>query len=316
MSKGIKSFSKKQENSTKTRRKLPMGAKAAIAIGAMSVATVFGACDNGTTTPPPPQPKVCECPPGTLHEPGEKCCDGEDCACGEKVPPIVCECPPGTTHKPGEKCCDGEDCACTEEVPPIVCECPPGTLHKPGEKCCDGEDCACEEEKPKCECPAGTFHNEGEACCEGEDCECKEAYNVFLGDKKIRVEDITGLANRTEIQDALTSLDTSSSSDYSIIHFKGMNTSPVMVIENTHNFRVEGSKFFIGIDKISQRGIDDTVYDAIWDIYYGDGEETPGTPLMSRASNKEINIRLANGRTLNVASAKVPGTKFLDKFLS
>jgi hypothetical protein len=39
---------------------------------------MFG-CKNGTT----PEPVLCECPAGTIHEPGVECCDGEDCTCKE-----------------------------------------------------------------------------------------------------------------------------------------------------------------------------------------------------------------------------------------
>jgi hypothetical protein len=62
-----------------------------------------------------------------------------------------------------------------------------------------------------------------------------------------------------------------------------MNTNPVMVIENTHDFRVEGSKFFIGIDEINNDVIS-VVYQAIIDIY-----NSGNTPLMSKLSNKKIN---------------------------
>ncbi|MDR1099575.1 MAG: hypothetical protein LBL28_03755 [Treponema sp.] len=74
----------KQGKSVKTKRGLPMGAKAAIAVGAIGVgvATLFGACENGTNSTS--EPKVCECPPNTIHEPGENCCDGENCVCIEK----------------------------------------------------------------------------------------------------------------------------------------------------------------------------------------------------------------------------------------
>jgi hypothetical protein len=247
-----KLFQTEQEKAAETKRVLPMGAKAAIAAGAMGVAAMLGGCDNGTNPKTGPEPKVCECPPGT-------------------------------THKAGEKCCDGENCACEEEVPPIVCE-----------------------------CPEGTFHDEGDACCDGEDCACKMAYNVSLGTKQIRVEDTTGLANRTEIEKAFNWMDINVSANTSVIHFKGMASSPIMVIEGTHNFRVEGSKFFIGIDKLGGDGSDDNsdilnnIFMAIFDIYnYG------GAPLMSKVYNKEV-IRLANGKTLNVGKLMAFGRQFND----
>ncbi|MDR1286954.1 MAG: hypothetical protein LBK08_05025 [Treponema sp.] len=135
-----------------------------------------------------------------------------------------------------------------------------------------------------CTCPNGTFHNPGTSmpCCGGFNCDCKVAYNVSLGGKQIRVEDTTGLANKADIEGALEWINDNLSIDGNLIYFKQMNTSPIMVIENTHNFRVEDSKFFIGIDKINQQGMNDTVYEAILDIYNG------GTPLMSKLSNKEI----------------------------
>jgi hypothetical protein len=204
------------QQTTAAKRALPLGVQAALAAGAIAALTLFGACDTGTS--PEPDPKLCECPPGT-------------------------------THKAGEKCCDGENCACEEEQQPILCE-----------------------------CPEGTFHDEGEACCEGEDCDCKEAYNVFLGAKQIRVEDTTGLADRAEIQDALDLID--SPIDSCVVHFKAMNKNPIMVIEGTHNFRVEDNKFFIGIDAINQYGVLNPIYNAIMDIY------NPGdTPLMSKLPN-------------------------------
>jgi hypothetical protein len=217
------------------KRGVPMGAKVALALGAVGVMSIFGGCDNSTNPAPQSEPKV----------------DVKD----------DCACPAGTTHKPGEKCCDGENCACAEEQP-----------------------------QPKvCNCPAGTFHDEGTACCDGENCECKEAYNVSLGTKQIRVEDTTGQANRTEIEKALEYINTNGSMDNSVIHFKSMNTNPIMVIESTDNFRVEGSKFFIGIDKLGGDGSDiysdilNNIFDAIIDIY-----NAAGTPLMSKLPNKEI----------------------------
>jgi hypothetical protein len=195
----------KKIKSIQAKRGLPMGAKVAIAVGAMGAATLFGACENETNS----DPKVCGCPNGTFHDEG--------------------------TNMP----------------------------------CCDGENCA-----------------------------CKVAYNVSLGTKQIRVEDTTGLASKADIQSSLSNLWANSPTDPSILHFKDMATSPIMVIENTHNFRVIGSKFFIGIDAFSTDA-NTTISAAIWDIYYGDGEETPGTPLMSKAFGKEVK-----------RSARVPGTVF------
>ncbi|MDR1177072.1 MAG: hypothetical protein LBK83_16555 [Treponema sp.] len=218
------------------KRGVPMGAKVALALGAAGVMSIFGGCDNSTNPAPQSEPKV----------------DVKD----------DCACPAGTTHKPGEKCCDGENCACAEEQPqPKVCNCAPGT-----------------------------FHDEGTACCDGENCECKEAYNVSLGTKQIRVEDTTGQANRTEIQKALTYVHANLGGSSDVVHFENMSSNPIMVIESTHNFRVDGNKFFIGIDKLEGDGSDtnskilNNIYLAISDIY-----NVMGTPLMSKVSNKEIN---------------------------
>jgi hypothetical protein len=137
-------------------------------------------------------------------------------------------------------------------------------------------------------------------------------YNVSLGTKQIRVEDTTGLADKAEIQEVLDLLESSLSANHSIVHFKSMNTSPIMIIESTHNFRVEDSKFFIGIDKLGGNGSDITsdiygsILGAIWDIYWGDGEGTPGTPLMSKLSTKEI-------ITFGKLAAQRRMTPFLDK---
>jgi hypothetical protein len=67
----------KKIQSTQAKHGLPMGAKAAIAVGAMGVATLFGACDNGTSS----TPKVCECPNGTVHNNFGCECGGEGCTC-------------------------------------------------------------------------------------------------------------------------------------------------------------------------------------------------------------------------------------------
>jgi hypothetical protein len=50
----------------------------AIAVGLLGLVTMFGAsgCDTSTDSG-----TTCECPTGTLHEPGSTCCDGEDCVC-------------------------------------------------------------------------------------------------------------------------------------------------------------------------------------------------------------------------------------------
>jgi hypothetical protein len=129
--------------------------------------------------------------------------------------------------------------------------------------------------------------------CENETNSTPEvAYNVYLGTKQIRVEDTTGLVSKADIEVALASMD--STTDNCVVHFKAMTTSPVMVIENIHNLRVEDNKFFIGIDRINQNGIESAIYEAI--IYiYNDGS----IPLMSKLSNKEV----------NVSNAEVPGTK-------
>jgi hypothetical protein len=194
----------KQEKSTKTKRGLPMGAKAAIAAGAVGVAALFG-CDPGVN----PTPKVSECPNGTFHDEG-----------------------------PSMPCCDGENCT------------------------------------------------------------CKVAFNVHLDTKQIRVEDRTGLANKANIQAALDTINSTASLNNGVIYFKAMSTSPIMVIEATHNFRVEGSKFFIGVNKLGGDGTSSSdifnyIFDAISDIYNGGISS-----LMSKLSTKEI-----------IGNAMVPGTK-------
>ncbi|MDR1446114.1 MAG: hypothetical protein LBI90_04375, partial [Treponema sp.] len=76
---------------------------------------LFGGCDNSTNPAQKQEPKVCECPNGTVHPVGTEmpCCEGEDCECTVELPPPVCECPENTAHEPGEKCCEGgEDCDC------------------------------------------------------------------------------------------------------------------------------------------------------------------------------------------------------------
>jgi peptidoglycan hydrolase-like protein with peptidoglycan-binding domain len=108
-------------------------------------------------------------------------------------------------------------------------------------------------------------------------------YSVSLGTKQIRVEDTTGQTNPDAIQGVLTSINNSYSAENSIIYFKAMSTNPVMVIENTHNFRVENDKFFIGINKTDIDGIFETIL-RIYNVL--------GTPLMSKGN------------------AEVPGTKF------
>ncbi|MDR1277138.1 MAG: hypothetical protein LBK02_00135 [Treponema sp.] len=82
MSKKNQVVSKEQKKSA-ANRGFATSAKAKVAAGVVGVATLFGpvACDNGTTSTPP---KVCNCPVGTIHEPGENCCDGENCECIEK----------------------------------------------------------------------------------------------------------------------------------------------------------------------------------------------------------------------------------------
>jgi hypothetical protein len=156
---------------------------------------------------------------------------------------------------------------------------------------CDNSTNPAPKPEPKvCDCPAGTFHDEGVACCDGENCECKEAYNVHLGTKQIRVEDTTGLANRTEIQKAFTFLHTTFGTGPDIVHFENMNTNPIMVIEAIHDFRVVGNKFFIGVDKLGGDGddmysdISNNIYETIYRIY-----NDTGAPLMTKLSNKEIN---------------------------
>jgi hypothetical protein len=186
----------KQEKSIKTKRGLPMGAKAAVAAGAVGVAALFG-CDPEVN----PTPKACECPNGTFHDEG--------------------------TSMP---------------------------------------------------------------CCDGENCTCKVAFNVHLDTKQIRVEDRTGLANKADIQTALDNIYGDMSLGPDIVYFKAMNTNPIMVIEATHNSRVEGSRFFIGINKLSGSGasgsdIYNYIYLAISYIYDG------GIPLMSKLSCESQDFR-------------------------
>jgi hypothetical protein len=191
----------KQEKSTKTKRGLPMGAKAAIAAGAVGVGALLFGCDPEVN----PTPKVCECPNGTFHDEG--------------------------TSMP---------------------------------------------------------------CCDGENCTCKVAFNVYLDTKQIRVEDRTGLANKADIQTALDNIYGIFSANAGVIHFKGMSTNPIMVIENIHNVRVDGNKFFIGMDSINA-DINNAIYEGITYIY------NSSAPLMSKLSNKEI---IEFGKR-----AMVPGTK-------
>jgi hypothetical protein len=106
-------------------------------------------------------------------------------------------------------------------------------------------------------------------------------YNVSLGTKQIRVEDTTGQASQADIQSALDLIDSSLSGNNGVIYFKAMNTSPVMVIENTHNVRVEGNKFFIGMDAINT-DINNTIYVAIQYIY------NANDPRMAKLSDREI----------------------------
>ncbi|MDR1288633.1 MAG: hypothetical protein LBK08_13585 [Treponema sp.] len=155
-----------------------------------------------------------------------------------------------------------------------------------------------------CICPNGTFHNPGTSmpCCGGFNCDCKVAYNVSLGGKQIRVEDTTGLANKADIEGALEWINDNLSIDTNLIYFKQLNTSPVMVIENTHNVRVDGSKFFIGMDAININ-INDAIFEAIVYIY------NSGDSKMTKLPDKEI-IRLANGRTLNVGAIAKLGRQF------
>jgi hypothetical protein len=83
------------------------------------MAALFTGCDTGTNSNsvPGPDPKVCECPPNTKHKAGEKCCDGDNCACEEEKLPVVCECPNGTIHDGTKEmpCCGGEDCTCKQK---------------------------------------------------------------------------------------------------------------------------------------------------------------------------------------------------------
>jgi hypothetical protein len=144
-------------------------------------------------------------------------------------------------------------------------------------------------------------------CCDGDNCECKVAYNVSLGGKQIRVEDTTGLANKAEIEESLEWINDNMALGDGIIYFKAMNTNPVMVIENSHNVRVDGNKFFIGIDAINVN-INDAILDAITHIY------SDGAPKMAKLSNKEINelgIRFdAVKNIIYVENARVSVTKF------
>jgi hypothetical protein len=100
------------QQTTAAQRALPLGVQAALAAGAMAALTLFGACDNSAS--PTPDPKVCECPPGTTHKAGEKCCDGENCACEEEHQPILCECP-DKIHGNAPCDCNGEDCDCKQK---------------------------------------------------------------------------------------------------------------------------------------------------------------------------------------------------------
>jgi hypothetical protein len=165
---------------------------------------------------------------------------------------------------------------------PKVCNCPNGTVHEAGTAmpCCDGDDCTCTVKQPVvCICDEGTFHDEGEACCDGENCECKEAFDVYLGSKKIRVEDTTGLANKEEIQNGLNTIDNLAATDPSVVHFKGMNTNPIMVIETSHNLRVEeGGRFFMGIEEINSDATN--IVNAIVYIY-----NSGGSPKMTKLLN-------------------------------
>jgi hypothetical protein len=150
-----------------------------------------------------------------------------------------------------------------------------------------------------CECPEGTTHQPGEKCCDGENCQCQEllTYDVYLDTKKIHVEDPTGLSVKAYIQTALDDIIALVGDSTAVIHFKGMNSNPIMVIENTHNFRVDGNKFFVGIDEINNSALDAMLY-AIAGIYNG-GE---GLQLMTRANPDEI-IKL--GKSIHFASAPV-----------
>jgi hypothetical protein len=80
------------------------------------MAALFTGCDTGTNSNsvPGPDPKVCECPPNTKHKAGEKCCDGENCACEEEKLPVVCECP-DKIHGNAPCDCNGEDCTCKQK---------------------------------------------------------------------------------------------------------------------------------------------------------------------------------------------------------
>jgi hypothetical protein len=100
-----------------------------------------------------------------------------------------------------------------------------------------------------------------------------KTFTVNLGGKQIQVEDMTGTADQSAIQSVLNSLNSTFPGSNDIIYFKSMSTTPVMVIENTHNFRVEGNKFFIGADKLDINGI----WAAIANIY-----NLPNSPLMSK----------------------------------
>jgi hypothetical protein len=69
----------KKEKSTKTQQGLPNGVKVAVVGTAIGVAAALfaGGCKNETN----PDPKVCECPNGTIHNNFGCECGGEDCTC-------------------------------------------------------------------------------------------------------------------------------------------------------------------------------------------------------------------------------------------
>jgi hypothetical protein len=71
----IEQSAKRQQNPN-TQKSTRAGAR--FAAGLMGIAAIFGptACENPATGD-----KKCDCPAGTVHEPGEKCCDGENCEC-------------------------------------------------------------------------------------------------------------------------------------------------------------------------------------------------------------------------------------------
>jgi hypothetical protein len=78
----------KQEKAIKTKRGLPMGAKAAVALGAMGMgAALFGAgCENETNSTP--EPKVCDCT-NKIYGNAPCDCGGEDCTCEQKEWPLL-----------------------------------------------------------------------------------------------------------------------------------------------------------------------------------------------------------------------------------